>query len=237
MKVSPSIVLFVTAAISAGGFARPALPQEDSSSKVRMSLVVDRANVEPGSKLRLAVILDHDPYWHTYAHRSAAAEEQGMITVDVKATPDPSQLAVHSDLIGWPESHQMDVNYGAPATLDVYEGRAVVFIPITVETAAAKGPVNIPVTARVQTCDDETCLAPADLAQTITINIVSLSQAQTTSDYPEIFRAFPEKAWDLLVTLRRADHPHEDDPTPVILIVAVGVTILVVAFVWMKYAR
>jgi len=203
-----------------------------------MALVVDRANVEPGGKVRLAVILDHEPYWHTYAYGSAAAVEQGLITVEVSATPDASQLTVHNDKIGWPAAEKMEVSYGGPpATLDVYEGRAIVYVPITVEMAAAKGPVHIPVSARVQACDDKSCLAPTDLTQTITINVVSLAQAQTTSDYPEIFADFPEAVWASLSTPGRAEHPHEDDPTPIIVLVAVGITIIVVAYIWMKYAR
>jgi DsbC/DsbD-like thiol-disulfide interchange protein len=176
------------AMIAAFGFAGLTAAQDDpssSASKVKMALVVDRANVEPGGQLRLAVILDHEPYWHTYAYGSAAATEQGLITVDVKATPDPSQLTVHSDKIGWPDPEKMEVSYGGPpATLDVYEGRSIVYLPISVGMAAAKGPVDIPVTARVQACDDKSCLAPADLTQTITINIVPLAQAQATGDYP-----------------------------------------------------
>src|SRR5688572_10076694 len=81
------------------GFADRAAAQADdlssSASKVRMSLAVDRSNVEPGGKVRLAVILDHEPYWHTYAHNSPAAVEQSLITVDIKVTPDPAQLAVY----------------------------------------------------------------------------------------------------------------------------------------------
>lgn len=228
--------LFVACVVASGVSAQDDL--SSSASKVRMSLAVDRSNVEPGGKVRLAVILDHEPYWHTYAHNSPAAVAQSLITVDIKVTPDPAQLAVYSDKIGWPEPHQVEFSYGGPPTmLEVYEGRAIVYVPITVAMAAAMGPVEIPVTARVQTCDDKTCLQPADLTGSITINVVPHNQAQTSGDYEEIFRDFPEAAFASLNTPAPVDHPHEDDPTPIILIVAIGGAVLIVGYLWMKYAR
>ncbi len=233
-------VLFLIAVlIAACGFApAPNSPQDSSASKVKLYVVSDRSQVEPGSKLRVAVLLDHEPYWHTYAHDSPAAVEQGMITVDLNVAADHTRLTVYTDRIGWPPFHSVEFDYGGPPmTLDVYEGRAIFHIPIIVKGDASPGLVEIPVTAHVQACDDKTCLAPAELRGSVTVSVVPSGLGDAAGSNPEIFANFPEAVWADLEVTAVPIKPGVKDPTSIIVIVAIAGAALIVAYVWFKFAR
>ncbi len=59
----------------------------------------------------------------------------------------------------------------ADQPLAVYEGEALVTLPINVASAAAKGPRSLPITVRVQACDEQQCFPPATLNTTLQIEV------------------------------------------------------------------
>ena len=59
----------------------------------------------------------------------------------------------------------------ADEPLAVYEGEALVTLPLHVAGAAAKGPRSLPFTVRVQACDEQQCFPPAILNTTIQVEV------------------------------------------------------------------
>jgi DsbC/DsbD-like thiol-disulfide interchange protein len=59
----------------------------------------------------------------------------------------------------------------ADQPLAVYEGDARVTLPISVAGSAAKGPRTLPITVRVQACDEQQCFPPATLKTTLQIEV------------------------------------------------------------------
>ena len=55
--------------------------------------------------------------------------------------------------------------------LAVYEGDAQVKIKLQTEATASRGAQTVPVTVRVQACDNEKCFPPATLSATIALDI------------------------------------------------------------------
>jgi thioredoxin:protein disulfide reductase len=59
----------------------------------------------------------------------------------------------------------------ADQPLSVYEGAARVTLPLRVEGNAAKGARTLPITVRVQACDEQQCYPPATLSSIIQVEI------------------------------------------------------------------
>jgi hypothetical protein len=59
----------------------------------------------------------------------------------------------------------------ADQPLAVYEGDALVTLPISVPAGTAKGPRSLPITLRVQACDEQQCFPPATLNATIQVEV------------------------------------------------------------------
>jgi hypothetical protein len=59
----------------------------------------------------------------------------------------------------------------ADQPLAVYEGDARVTLPISFSGSAAKGARSLPITVRVQACDEQQCFPPATLNTTLQIEV------------------------------------------------------------------
>jgi DsbC/DsbD-like thiol-disulfide interchange protein len=59
----------------------------------------------------------------------------------------------------------------ADQPLSVYQGDARVTLPLRVDGSAAKGALTLPVTVRVQACDDQQCYPPTTLKATIQVEV------------------------------------------------------------------
>jgi DsbC/DsbD-like thiol-disulfide interchange protein len=59
----------------------------------------------------------------------------------------------------------------ADQPLAVYEGEALVTLPLSVSGGAAKGPRSLPLTLRVQACDEQQCFPPATVNATIQVEV------------------------------------------------------------------
>jgi DsbC/DsbD-like thiol-disulfide interchange protein len=59
----------------------------------------------------------------------------------------------------------------ADQPLAVYEGDALVTLPISAAAGLTKGPRSLPITLRVQACDEQQCFPPATLNATIQVEV------------------------------------------------------------------
>jgi len=59
----------------------------------------------------------------------------------------------------------------SPKPLAVYEGDAVIKLPLRANASAAKGRHDLPAKLRVQPCNDQACLQPRDIQTTIPVTI------------------------------------------------------------------
>ena len=59
----------------------------------------------------------------------------------------------------------------SPKPLAVYEGDAVIKLPLRADASAAKGRHDLPAKLRVQPCNDQACLQPRDIQTTIPVTI------------------------------------------------------------------
>jgi thiol:disulfide interchange protein len=83
--------------------------------------------------------------------------------------------------IQWPRVEMVEVDFsgnGKPVSYGVFAGKAVAFVPFSVDAGAPAGSeIAIRVTASYQACDDRVCNLPEEESFTITLPVVSLADA------------------------------------------------------------
>lgn len=159
--------------------AAPALAQDDEPVKVEVK--TSRTKVAPGDTLAIAVILDHQPGWHTNTNEPVPTPAM----VREKFEPIATKIAVTAPAtvaqwpIQWPKPHEVPVALAGPVEpFGVFDGRAVAYIPIQVATTVKAGEtINIDLVVSYQACDDRNCLFPTDLPITVSLPVVDLAEA------------------------------------------------------------
>ena len=146
----------------------PALPSlgqfgdfGDSRDVVRVTVYPARSAVEPGGDLRIAIIIDHQPKWHTHTNDPIVPPELGDPADYIKTaisvqTPAGSPLIAYPELIKWPQPHMTMVNFlSEPVEYGVFSERAIAYLPVVVRRDAKPGVALLTVTATYQACDDK----------------------------------------------------------------------------------
>jgi thiol:disulfide interchange protein DsbD len=176
----------------------------DSRAQVRVSVVPERTKVAPGGHVPIAVIFDHNPGWHVQANRSR--DPDAMVTVIEVKTPDDGPLIVHDQNVQWPEV-KLGKFGGGVIESEVFDGKAIAYIPVSVRENARLGPTSLEIRVRYQACDDKVCLQDADEIFTAPIEIVSPQQAVAGAVDPAIFRDFDPKVWSDIAAGRTGPKP------------------------------
>ena len=170
--------------------SRPETPAfNDSRDQVTASVLVSRSKVAAGGDLIVAVVLDMKPSWHVWPGIGQSVGDYAAFdgAIRTEATPsvaegDPIQF--HPGFTVWPEVHGVKADLGdGPRDYGVYEGRVGILIPATIAADAAPGSHPIEIQVGYQTCDDQTCLAPAFM--TLSAEVEVLAAGATAGDSNE----------------------------------------------------
>ena len=147
-------------------FNPPAAKQfHDSRDRVDISVVPSRTSVAAGADLVLAVVFDQHPTFHIHTNAPDVPPELGepddYIATTISVDSSSPSVIPHPDWIEWPARHEIMVGWGGPSVpYEVFEGRAIAYVPITVAEDAPNGPVTLLVRPVFQACDDRHCLGP-----------------------------------------------------------------------------
>lgn len=159
----------------------------------------DAASVAPGGQLTLAVILDHADGWHSNLNEPIVPPEMGDF-VPIPTEITVTGAGVTTGPVQWPEPHAVSVSFtGSPVEFQVYEGRAIAYVPLLIDADAAIGSeLNLTVEVSSQSCDDVSCLPPDSVTASLVIPTVSAAEAAPIEDGdfagfdPSVFA----RAWD-----------------------------------------
>jgi thiol:disulfide interchange protein len=143
----------------------PAASQEDASDvvSVRTAWSVDRAR--PGDSLACAVVLDIAAGYHINA-------DSGQIKPIVNFKPYPTRVTITAVSKGimvepplYPQAHPVKVEF-ARDPLMAFDGRTIVYVPMTLEKKVLPEKVQVNVTISYQACDNQVCLFPRRVVTT-----------------------------------------------------------------------
>ncbi|MGA8243053.1 MAG: cytochrome c biogenesis protein CcdA, partial [Desulfobacterales bacterium] len=158
------------------GLLSPAASQKDASDvvSVRTAWSVDRAR--PGDRLALAVVLDIAAGYHINA-------DSGQIEPLVDFKPYPTRVAITAVSEGltiapplYPPAHPVTVEF-ARDPLMAFDGRTIVYVPMTLEKKALPEKVQVNVTISYQACDDQVCLFPRQVVTAADLPVVVSEEA------------------------------------------------------------
>ncbi|MFY9705362.1 MAG: cytochrome c biogenesis protein CcdA, partial [Desulfobacterales bacterium] len=143
----------------------PAASQEDASDvvSVRTAWSVDRAR--PGDSLACAVVLDIAAGYHINA-------DSGQIKPIVDFKPYPTRVTITAVSKGitiepplYPQAHPVKVEFTRDPLM-AFDGRTIVYVPMTLEKKALPEKVQVNVTISYQACDNQVCLFPRQVVTT-----------------------------------------------------------------------
>lgn len=164
----PLAPLIIVAAAVLTGFVTPGRAQDTVGlggvDKAQVSAVWMNERAKPGDRNVLAVVFDVVPGWHI-------ASDQGQ-AVGSDFTPYFTSITVKTEdprlIFGparFPRAHKLPVG-GLPDPIAVFDGRVVVYLPMTFADDAETGEIEVQVVAEYQACDDKTC----DFPQAVTVS-------------------------------------------------------------------
>jgi thiol:disulfide interchange protein DsbD len=183
MKNFSVSLLFFCLFISATNPAQdsPGLPRSSAHNvKVSHKLSVDR--VAKGSTFQIALILDIAKGWHINSHRPTT---QYLIPTDVQLEPREGYIITD---IRYPKGTLQKLGF-SDQPLDVYEKTITIFVSVKVSETFASDGDTVRGNLRVQSCDDQVCLAPSTISLAIPF---ALTDTGATIQFvnEEIFRAY-----------------------------------------------
>lgn len=181
---------------------------------VAVSATPMRSVVAPGDRLSIAVVMEHEKGWHTNPSNPVVPTSWAGLfdPIPTRVTPKlPAGVDVRE--IQYPPTHTIAVDLvgsGKPEAYPVYEGTAVVFVPIEIAKNAG-GELLIPITVDFQACDDRVCMAPETVELSVTLK-VDAAAGRDVSD-AALFAAFDAGVFerasggDVGETARSANQP------------------------------
>lgn len=160
LQASPRRTLLGWAIALLAFLAAPALATPESGGEA--SALANKSKVTPGDQLVIAVILDHAEGWHSHTNApkipaSWVREKFDAIPTVIETQPAPG---LKYGPIQWPKAHTVSIDLigkGRPESYDVFEGRAIAYIPVVLDPNAAPGPRTLNVKVVFQSCDDKIC--------------------------------------------------------------------------------
>lgn len=158
---------------------------------VKPSIAASRPDAAVGDQFLVAVVLDHAEGWHVHTHDPKVPAS--WAAVGFEAIPTVVTLTGDGLRVGtpqWPKAKPLPLDLTGSGKLEpyeVFEGRAVVLIPVTVERVS--GPtVSIKVALSFQACDERSCAFPEDHELTLDLPVATrpaamFDAAQASGDF------------------------------------------------------
>ncbi len=172
--------------------------------RATLSASLNTTALQPGQQAVIAVVVDIAPGYHAQSHTPS---QEGLIPFE--AALNPAQ-GIHPYAPIYPRGH--DQTYPALGTLNVYTGRAIIYIPLKVDAAATIGAIPLEGTASFQICDDRVCYAPQKLTWHLDTSIVPPGQT-VAPQHPQLFEGFNFSTFSALTPAAPAGAPRGADLT------------------------
>lgn len=150
-----------------------------SNRRVQAEIKLHQDKALAGSTLKSAVVLKVEEGWHINSNRPTY---DYLIGTSVEMLP--TEGVIVSD-IRYPEGHLQKFGFAEDA-LSVYEDTAVIYLTLKISERMPAGSYALPLTVRVQACNDQVCLAPSSIPLTIPLRIAAPAEAVALTNQ-EIF--------------------------------------------------
>ncbi len=149
--------------------------QAQPATHATLSATLNRTGVMPGQEAVIAIVVDVAPGYHA---QSNTPTEKNYIPFLI--TPGESEHATFG-AVQYPVGQEK--TYPMLGRLNVYDGRVVAYVPVTIAADAPPGELKLTGRVRYQICDDTTCFLPQTRPfEVVTIITTDPSQAQVQDE-------------------------------------------------------
>ncbi|MCP3902306.1 MAG: DUF255 domain-containing protein [Planctomycetes bacterium] len=174
----------------------------DSRDYVQVEAVAAAATVARGGDLAVALVFDIEEHWHIWGNDRELPD--GLVYDDFAILTEISAWAVPAgamepriDVSRWPDLQGVTADLGTgPMNFGVFEGKAVVYIPVVIPADAPLGEATLTVKTIFQACDDRQCARDAEVELPITVEIVAPGDAAASARPPAVFADFPPELFN-----------------------------------------
>jgi len=129
-----------------------------------VTATVEDASLDAGGAGEANVVLDIAEGYHVHAN---PASDKFYVATEVRAD---AQEGITPGKPVYPKAASRKLSF-SDKPLAVYEGRAVIKLPLRADKTAAKGHHSIHATIRVQPCNDQACQPPRNIDAYIPVTI------------------------------------------------------------------
>ena len=131
---------------------------------VKITLVNSQDKVHPNSKLKIALKAEVEEGWHINSNKP---NEDYLIKSDVISKNKKFPFAK----IVFPEARNETLSF-SDKPVSVFEGNFVVGLLINIDKSLSPGNYKIPIQLKYQACNNQSCMPPASITDTIQISVV-----------------------------------------------------------------
>jgi thiol:disulfide interchange protein DsbD len=179
--------------------------------RATVTAAVSATAVPAGQDAVVAVIIDVKPGFHAQSHKP---KDPNLIPLTV--TPEKPDVGTIGEAVYPPGQ---DETYPRLGTLNVYTGKVVFYVPVTIPDDAPPGPALFKGKIRFQICDDKSCFAPETRTWSVGTDVVAKGAAAKANE-PELFKAYqPTRGGGRTATAPSATQPttrpSADAPPPI----------------------
>jgi thioredoxin:protein disulfide reductase len=134
---------------------------------VKIALINSQDKVHPDSKLKIALKADIEEGWHINSNKP---NDEYLIKSDVISKNEKFPLAK----IVFPEARNETLSF-SDKPVSVFEGNIVIGLLINIDKSLSAGNYKIPVQLKYQACNNQSCMPPTSITDTIQISVVDSS--------------------------------------------------------------
>jgi thiol:disulfide interchange protein DsbD len=134
------------------------------SNIVKIELINSQDKVHTNSKLKIALKADVKEGWHINSNKP---NDEYLIKSDVISKNEKFPLAK----IVFPEARNETLSF-SDKPVSVFEGNIVIGLLINIDKSLSVGNYKIPVQLKYQACNNQSCMPPTSITDTIQISVV-----------------------------------------------------------------
>lgn len=152
----------------AAAMASPTTTGETTSPRAEVvRAAADAVEVAAGGSAEAAVHLSVAEGFHINANPAAMPN---LIPTELKIESSDANVVIKADAPVYPSSITKKFEF-SEQPLKVYEGEAIIKLPLRVESSAAKGTYQLRANLRTQACDNQSCYPPRTVGVFIPVNV------------------------------------------------------------------
>lgn len=156
------VTLFLTAQIAFAQFG-------SKENLVKIDVLSNQDKVHPGTLLKIAIKANVKETWHI---NSDKPNEDFLIASQVLSKNEKFPIAV----IKYPDAENLELGF-SEKPVSVFEGNIVIGLMINIDKQLPLGEYQLPLQFKYQACNDQTCMPPTSVIDTLTISVVDSAQA------------------------------------------------------------